>query len=207
MTNQLRLDLKFAHEYAVRPVASWSESDQVMRIYFPGEAEVSTERSVALQVEPYDGRSWVGIFAGDYGDQNAANLVASCPNRLQICVVAGGDGYIVETNQPSRWLKVQAFPIREALPIPECNLLVFADETQVVAYGPRGLAWQTRDLVSDDLKITNVTNQSISGVGWDASEGHEVEFEVDLESGKVSGGIQYINGGDPGIHGSEEAER
>ncbi len=65
---------------------------------------------------------------------------------------------------------------------------LIADFTKMSAYGSRGHAWTTSDLSWDGIEIVDVTSEQIKGLAWDSPQQHEVEFLVDVETGKHIGG-------------------
>ena len=60
--------------------------------------------------------------------------------------------------EPDRWREVEAFPITGAWPLEEAGLLLFADFTRFVAYGPGGPEWETARLSWDGrMRRTNAS--------------------------------------------------
>lgn len=76
------------------------------------------------------------------------------------------------------WEGVRALPVFDFRALPEHELLVFSDFTGLAAYGSNGLVWRSPRVWWDDLKITNVTHETIEGTGL-----QEMRFAVDLKTG------------------------
>jgi hypothetical protein len=149
----------------------------------PGQSTHS--EGLVLKVTPHRGESWVGNFQrGDEGICGAYGY----PEPTLVCAVARGQGYLVATDDPSRYELVEAYPIRGVQRVPDLPIIVFADYTALTAYGPKGRLWATSRLSWDGLRITEITPEVIRGVGWDAPHDREVEFLVDVKTGGYEGG-------------------
>ena len=115
------------------------------------------------------------------------------PNPHWVCVVAEGQGYLINANVPTSWERIAIIPILDVRPIQARQIIVFADHTRLMAYGLSGMQWKTKRLVWDALTITEVTEELIRGKGCDAGNGETVYFTVDLSSGTHKGGIEQCD--------------
>jgi hypothetical protein len=106
----------------------------------------------------------------------------------KLCVVAGGQGYIVNVQAPSEYEIVRPNPIMQVLPIVERRMLVFVGYTDLRAYAPLGLVWQTGRISWDGITVAAVTQEHIMGTVWDPPTGRDIDFMVDLDTGKLTGG-------------------
>jgi len=70
------------------------------------------------------------------------------------------------------------------------SLLLFAGFTSITAVGSEGIAWTTERLTWEGLTITEIDGDKLLGHGWDAPADKEVPFEVDLNTGKHTGGAR-----------------
>jgi hypothetical protein len=57
-----------------------------------------------------------------------------------------------------------------------------------VASGQHGLAWQTERQSWEGLRITGIDGDTLRGFGWNLMTDKEVEFTVDLLTGRHQGG-------------------
>jgi len=96
-------------------------------------------------------------------------------------VVKTGSGVVVRAREPRADREIDVFPICDVVSIPEPTLVVFANFTDLTAYGPEGIAWQSGRLVADDLKIVSLegAHLRVSCYAW----GADVEFLVDVATG------------------------
>ena len=70
------------------------------------------------------------------------------------------------------------------------GLLLFVGFTSITAVGSSGIAWTTERLTWEGLTITDIDGDKLLGHGWDALADKEVPFEVDLKTGKHTGGAR-----------------
>ncbi len=182
-----RVHLAFPHQYEVDLEAELPPCPGKERVlYFPQEPYRGGRGGGLLaRIIPHEGQPWIGMFAGE---GEGLDKVLSTPDQHRVCVVSEGEGYLVTANDPKRWESVRCWPILDARPIPEQGLIVFADYTQLTAYSREGLAWTTRRLAWDGLRIAEVSLEHIRGFAEDPFENRDVEFVVETKTGAAHGG-------------------
>jgi hypothetical protein len=116
--------------------------------------------------------------------------VFSCPDVDSFCVAAGGYAYVVKAADPGKWEQVEQRPVVEVRVVPGLKLLLFAGFTTMTAYGEAGKLWTTERLSWEGISIREIEGQKVIGSGWDALKDRDVGFEVDLMTGKSSGGAR-----------------
>ncbi len=160
--------------------------------FFPGgiEGELDRVPRIALRITPAGKPSWVGVFAKGFESSHVITGLYSYPAPNKLCVVSGGYGFVVLTDQPGLYERVIAEPVRAVHPVPSRNLLLFVDYTNIAAYGPEAVAWRTARLSWDGVRITEIGENTIRGLGWDAPSDRDVEFSVDLRTGEHTGGAE-----------------
>jgi hypothetical protein len=182
------MDTTFPHCYSIRELREMPTSEALPRYYYPGASREGGRDGILLEVSPEPGEPWVGIFAfGGFAPKGVSGLFTT-PHRYRLCVVTRGEGYLVSASDPTSWEHVEAVPILDVRPVRARGILVCADYTRLVAYGEGGLEWRTGRLVSDDLRITEVTDTFIKGEGEVFGRPGETFF-VDLTTGRHEGGI------------------
>ena len=131
----------------------------------------------------------------------------SCPNPRELCAVAGGYAYIIDTTAPERSTHIELRPVVELLLLPAetfsvsahvgepaaSGLLLFAGFHSILAWGAEGLAWQTARLSWEGLRLTGISAAEdgaprLHGLGWNMHTDKEVEFAIDLRTGAHTGG-------------------
>jgi hypothetical protein len=176
------IDLTFDHNYDVTilPETPWEVIGHGL-IYFPGIAD-----GLTVTVEPNVGHPWTGLFVfGGMSPDRGVSGVYACPGGDRLFVIAKGGGYLVCADNPSEWEEVRMDPILAVRPIVEEQLIVFADDVNLLAYGSSGVVWKTDRLVMDWLVILNVQPGLIRCSGWDPAAEKDVEVDVDPKTGRV----------------------
>jgi hypothetical protein len=185
----MRTDLSFDPNYEISLADEIPGiSGKVEQFYYPGASTsgiAGISGGIWVRIIPRNKSPWMGFFAGQYQSPPAISAIASSPNPLLFCVVSFGTGYIVNAEDPRDWMKVVCFPILDLRSIPSTQLLLFSDFTKIVAYGPHGKAWHTQDVCWDKLTIQEVTTERVLGSGWNAPKSREMDFEVDLKTGRI----------------------
>jgi hypothetical protein len=183
------ITLEFAHEYEVELVRELPPAPGLIeQFHYPGASKEVGGGDFILKVVPRQREPWLGTFSPGVIDPLDPTVVSSCPHDLlTICVIAEGRAYFVKADEPTRWEEIGA-GIKDFHVIPQKRLLLFVELTRLVAYGPQGKAWATPDLSFDLLRITEISQDFVRGMAWDAPKQEEVEFFVDLETGRCEGG-------------------
>jgi hypothetical protein len=63
--------------------------------------------------------------------------IFTTPDPDRLWVVAAGEGYFVSANTPTSWEEISAVAILDVRPIAAHDIIVFADFTNLAAYGKR----------------------------------------------------------------------
>lgn len=153
-----------------------------------GEEDALARGALQLMVRPASGGAFLATCALGFTDPSMPTGVFACPNPDELCAVAGGYAYIVDTAHPERSTHIALKPVVEVRSLEEQNLLVFSGFHNVVAWGEGGLAWQTARLSWEGLRITAIEGNMLLGFGWNLMTDKEVAFSVDLLTGKHQGG-------------------
>jgi hypothetical protein len=111
--------------------------------------------------------------------------VTALPDRETFAVISDGDAYRVWASEPGHWSEISpGGGYSEPLTLPELELVVLADFTTLVAYGPSGPVWESERLVWDDLRVLGVDQERLLMQGFDAPKNAIVPFSVDLRTGR-----------------------
>lgn len=139
-----------------------------------------------VRVKSPGGDPWVGVFAFGRTRRRFDELF-TCPHPDWLCVVSGNQAYLVDTQNPERWEHVNGgMHVTQVMPATEANLLLFADDTKIEAWGVTGRAWRSARLALDGLRHLRVEGRTLRGEGWypDVWEA----FTLDLQTGRHEGG-------------------
>ncbi len=159
-----------------------------LRCYtYPREAEEVERGALEVMVQPTGKHlKFLATFALGFADPATPSGLWSCPSPDDLCAVAGGYAYMVNTLDPASFTHLAFRPVLEVGSLPEHNLLIFVGHQALLAWGANGEAWQTRRLSSEGLRITEIGGKELYGFGWDLLTDREVPFIVDLRTGEAS---------------------
>jgi hypothetical protein len=191
MKQHFRFDFTFPHNYEVRMLEAAPPVHPVEKLYhYTVELEEGDRSGAYLRVTPQSGPAWVGFFALGFDADQVVSAVCSTPDPERFCVVVGGYAYSVEASNPAEWLRIEQRPVVDLRVLPQHGLLLFAGFTSITAVGSSGIAWTTERLSWEGLTISEIEGDRLQGHGWDALADKDVPFEVDLKTGKHTGGAR-----------------
>src|ERR1700722_9410719 len=147
-----------------------------------GEEDALARGALQLLVRPATGGTFLATCALGFTNPTMTTGVFACPNPQQMCAVAGGYAYVVDTAQPECCTHI------ELKPVVEVGLLVFVGFHAIVAWGRQGLAWESARLSWEGVRITSIEGDVLHGVGWNLLTDREAGFSLDLLTGLHQGG-------------------
>ncbi len=154
----------------------------------PGEDEALARGALLLDVRPRSGGSFLATCALGFESASLPSGVFACPRPDDLCAVAGGYAYIVDTADPARAATVPLKPVVEVRPVPEHGLLLFVGFHAIAAWGADGLRWVSERLSWEGVAVGRVEGATLHGSGWDIRSDKEVAFGLDLTTGRHTGG-------------------
>jgi hypothetical protein len=186
-------NLEFPHEWRADVLAAPPLIAPARQFTYPrqvaGEEDALARGALLLQVHPAAGGTFLATCALGFTNPTMPTGVFACPNPRELCAVAGGYAYILDTAAPERSTHIPLKPVTEVLVLTAQGLLLFAGFHGLVAWRREGLAWQTARLSWEGLRITGVQpDGKLHGFGWEMRTDKEVEFAVDLHTGAHTGG-------------------
>jgi hypothetical protein len=154
---------------------------------------VHPARSADPHIQP--GGDFLATCALGFTNPAMPTGIFACPNPDELCAVAGGYAYVLDTAAPDRSTHIPLKPVAEVLVLAEHRLLVFVGFHAIVAWGREGLAWQTARLSWEGIRIVGIGvradangTAALHGFGWNLMADKEVAFSVDLRTGAHTGG-------------------
>jgi hypothetical protein len=153
-----------------------------------GEEDALARGALLVLVRPGTGGDFLATCALGFTDRTMPTGIFACPNPEELCAVAGGYAYILDTAAPDRSTHIPLKPVAEVLVLDEQDLLVFVGFHVIVAWGREGPAWQTARLSWEGIRISGVEGGELRGFGWNLMADKEVAFSVDLRTGVHTGG-------------------
>lgn len=151
-----------------------------------GEEDALARGALQLLVRPATGGSFLATCALGFRDPSMPSGIYACPNPDELCALAGGYAYIVDTRAPERSTHITQKPVAQVYITP--HLLLFIGFHSITAWGASGLSWTTARLSWEGVRITGVEGSTLHGSGWNMLTDKEVPFAVDLHTGAHTGG-------------------
>lgn len=153
-----------------------------------GEEDALARGALQLMVRPASGGTFLATCALGFTDPAMPTGIFGCPRPQEMCAVAGGYAYVIDTAQPEQCTHIALKPVVAVHTLHEQGLLLLVGFHSIVAWGRQGLAWETAKLSWEGVRITNIEDDTLHGFGWDLMTDKEVEFSVDLLTGQHQGG-------------------
>lgn len=153
-----------------------------------GEEDALARGALQLIVRPASGGTFLATCALGFTDPAMPTGVFACPNANEMCAVAGGYAYVIDTAQPTRCTHIASKPVVDVRILLAQRLLLFVGFHSMVAWGCDGLAWESARLSWEGVRITGIDGDVLHGIGWNLMTDREVAFSVDLLTGQHQGG-------------------
>lgn len=163
-------------------------ADSSKRIFYPGAVESGGQDGVNVRLIPRQGEAWIGTFArGRFGPKTITGIF-TMPNPDELCVIAGGQAYILNVKNPRNYETPAIVPVIDVRFSENYRIIILANHTELMAIGASGFVWRTERLSWDSLKLSTITDETLSGVFWDIQSESEQSFSVNLADGTHTGG-------------------
>ena len=153
-----------------------------------GEEDALARGALQLLVHPRSGGTFLATCALGFTNPAMPTGVFACPNPQEMCAVAGGYAYIIDTLKPEHSTHISLKPVVEVRALITKNLLLFVGFQSLQAWGQDGLAWESARLSWEGIQITGIEGDLLHGTGWDLLTDRENAFSIDLLTGQHKGG-------------------
>jgi hypothetical protein len=153
-----------------------------------GEEDALARGALQLTVRPAAGGTFLATCALGFTDPSVPTAVFACPNPQELCAVAGGYVYVIDTSRPEHSTHLALKPVVAIKPLTAHDLLLFVGFHSMTAWGRDGLAWESARLSWEGVRITGIEGAALHGLGWDLLSDREIPFTVDLLTGQHQGG-------------------
>jgi hypothetical protein len=153
-----------------------------------GEEDALARGALQLLVHPAAGGTLLATFALGFTSPSMPTGVFACPSPDELCAVAGGYAYVIDTKHPERCTHLPLKPVVEFRVLAQHRLLLLVGFHQMLAWGEHGLAWETARLSWEGIRLGEIGDDTVTGYGWNLQTDKEVAFTLDLATGKHQGG-------------------
>jgi hypothetical protein len=183
---------QFPHNWSVEILKTAPLIAPARQFIYPqqiaGEEDALARGALQLMIHPAGGGTFLATCALGFTDPTMPTGVFACPNLHEMCAVAGGYSYVIDAAQPEHCTHVAMKPVVDVRPLVPQKLLLFVGFHSIIAWGTSGQAWETARLSWEGLRITGIDGNTLHGMGWNLLTDREVDFEVDLLTGRHQGG-------------------
>lgn len=187
-----RVDLSFPHRWRAEILAARPLILPARHFVYPRAVEEVERGALEVLVHPEDGgaESFLATCALGFRDAAAPSGVWSAPRAEELCAVAGGYAYLIDTAAPERFTMLSYRPVLEVRAAVAQGLLLFVGHRSILAWGAQGQAWESAALSDEGVTITGIDGDRLHGLGWSMHADKETPFTLDLRTGAVVGTAQ-----------------
>jgi hypothetical protein len=183
---------EFSHDWTVEILKTPPLIAPARQFTYPrqiaGEEDALARGALQLMVHPATGGTFLATCALGFTDPAMPTGVFACPNAIEMCAVAGGYAYVIDTAQPQRSTHIGLQPVVEVRSLVAQDLLLFVGFHSMLAWGRSGMAWESGRLSWEGVRIISIDGDVLHGMGWNLLIDREVAFSVDLLTGQHQGG-------------------
>ncbi len=181
------IDLSFPHRWQAEALEARPLILPARHFVYPREAEEVEHDALEVLIRPEgDGKIFLATCALGFRDPAAPTGLWSAPKPEEICAVAGGYAYLIDTTRPERFTMIAYRPVLRILPVVGQGLLLFVGHRSILAWGREGQAWQSEKLSDEGVMVTEVENGVLRGTGWEMKTDKEKPFAVELWTGRMT---------------------
>lgn len=186
----MRTDVAFPAEYEARVLEE--QPGGGVSYVFGRDGQPAGGAEVLIEVVPRGGEPWVGAVRRPPTTVKGALTAAyPTPHPGRVCVVAGGDAYLIDVDRPDEFEVLDAGgPVVAVHPVVSESVLLLASPWVVTAVDANGRAWQTGRLAINGLRLDEVEDGYLAGVA-DPADDEPRDFVVDLRTGRHEGGVPF----------------
>jgi hypothetical protein len=184
------IDLRFPHAWQAEVLAARPLILPSRHYVYPRQAEEVERGALEVLVRAGNRDSaelaepFLATCALGFRDAIAPAGLWSTPKPEELCAVAGGYAYLIDTTAPERFTMIPYRPVLEVRAAVDAGLLLFVGHRTILAWGLDGQAWESERLSDEGLTIMAIENGVLQGTGWSMRTDKESEFVLDLRTGR-----------------------
>jgi hypothetical protein len=182
-----RVDLSFPHRWQAEVLAARPLILPPRHFVYPQAAEEVERGALEVLVRPdaTDAQPFLATCALGFRDPAVPSGLWSTPKPEELCAVAGGYAYLIDTTMPERFVMIPYRPVLEIRPLVSESVLLFVGHHSILAWGHDGQAWESEKLSDEGVTITGNHGGILRGTGWEMIRDREKPFALDLRTGSL----------------------
>jgi hypothetical protein len=179
------VDLSFPHRWKAEILAARPLILPPRHFIYPQAAEEVERGALEVLIRPdaSDAQPFLATCALGFRDPAAPTGLWSTPKPEEICAVAGGYAFLIDTTSPDRFIMIPYRPALEIRPVVQSGLLLFVGHHSILAWGRDGKTWESAKLSDEGVTIAGLDGGVLHGTGWEMKTDREESFAIDLRSG------------------------
>jgi hypothetical protein len=179
-------DLSFPHLWQAEVLRARPLILPPRHFIYPQAAEEVERGALELLIrsDAPDAQPFLATCALGFRDLAAPTGLWSTPKPEELCAVAGGYAYLIDTTSPDRFIMIPYRPVLEIRPLVQEGLLLFVGHHSILAWGRGGMAWESAKLSDEGITIVGIDGGVLRGTGWVLKTDREEPFTLDLRSGR-----------------------
>ena len=181
------VDFSFPHRWRAEILAARPLILPPRHFVYPQAAEEVERGALEVFIRPdgSDAQPFLATCALGFRDPAAPTGLWSTPRPEEICAVAGGYAYLINTTAPERFNMIPYRPVLEIRPLVQEGLLLFVGHRSILAWKLDGQAWESVKLSDEGVTITGIDGGVLRGTGWDMKTDRDRPFAIDLRNGML----------------------
>ncbi len=181
------VDLTFPHRWQAEVLSARPLILPPRHFVYPREVEEVERGALEVLVRPggEGTQAFLATCALGFRDPIVPSGIWSAPNPEELCAVAGGYAYVVDTAAPERFTMIPYRPVLEVRPVTAAGVLLFVGHRSILAWGREGIAWESEKISDEGVTITGIEEAVLRGRGWEMMSDTETLFSLDLGTGRL----------------------
>jgi hypothetical protein len=179
------VDLSFPHSWRAEILAGRPMILPPRYFVYPRAAEEVERGALEVMIRPdaRDAQAFLATCALGFRDPAAPTGLWSTPKPEEICAIAGGYAYLIDTTAPEKFTMISYRPVLEVRAAVAEDLLLFIGHHSILAWGSGGQAWESAKLSDEGVTLVGIDGGVLRGKGWDMMSDREKPFALDLLTG------------------------
>lgn len=172
----------FAANYEVTATLGLHDPESTYRISHARDGKSHLD-VLTLRIRPAGRNDWEGEFFRSCGD--GLDGAYSTPDQDVLCVVAGGEGYLVNVLRPLEFRMIPFGSVESVFQVSSVPAIVFVGSTDVATYGDADEIWTSERISYDGFQNLQLQGNELRGQAWLAPTDEWYDFKVDLRKKRV----------------------
>jgi hypothetical protein len=179
------VDLSFSPRWRAEILAARPLILPPRHFVYPRTAEEVERGALEVMIHPdaSQAQPFLATCALGFRDPAAPTGLWSTPRPEEICAVAGGYAYLIDTVAPEHFTMIPYRPVLEVRAAAAERLLLFVGHHSILAWGSSGQAWESAKLSDEGVTVAGIGDGVLRGAGWEMMSDREKPFALDLRTG------------------------